>query len=81
MKGSDLQGEEYIPLFDFFIDRKKDKCFRVYCADYVSAEHKTGIVNCAPGFNEEDYRMCVREKIIEPENPPVPIDESGKFTK
>ena len=41
----------------------------------------TGIVHCAPGFGEEDYKMCVKAGIITPDNPPVPLDESGKFTK
>ena len=25
--------------------------------------------------------MCVKEKIITPDNPIVPLDENGKFTK
>ena len=80
MKGTDLKGLQYVPMFDFFKERHKDGCFRVQCADFVTADAGTGIVHCAPGFGQEDYKMCVREKIIDPDNPPVPLDEGGKFT-
>ena len=38
------------------------------------------IVHWAPGFGEEDFNACVRNKIIQPDSPPCPIDESGCFT-
>lgn len=63
------------------MDRKKDGCFRVFTAAFVTSDAGTGIVHCAPGFGEEDYKMCVKEKIILPDNPPVPLNEGGKFTK
>jgi isoleucyl-tRNA synthetase len=37
-------------MFDFFIDRKKDGCFKVQVADFVTDDSGTGIVHCAPGF-------------------------------
>lgn len=79
-KGTELKGKEYVPMFDFFLERHKDGCFRVQCAEFVTSDAGTGIVHCAPGFGQEDYKMCVREKIIDPDNPVVPLDDSGKFT-
>lgn len=49
-KGSQLKGLEYVPLFDFFADRKKDGCFRVLTSDFVTSDAGSGIVHCAPGF-------------------------------
>lgn len=61
-------------MFDFFADRKKNGCFKIQVADFVTDDSGTGIVHCAPGFGEEDYKMCVLKGIIHPDNPPVPID-------
>lgn len=68
-------------MFDFFLDRKKDGCFKVLIGEFVTNDAGSGIVHCAPGFGEEDYKVCVRQKIIEPDNPVVPLDENGNFTK
>lgn len=81
IKGKDLEGTEYEPLFDFFINRREDGCFRVQCASFVTDSDGTGVVHCAPGFGEDDYRMCVEKKVIHPDSPPVPVDENGRFTK
>ena len=81
IKGADLAGIEYVPLFDFFADRAKDGCFRVQTGSFVTDSDGTGIVHCAPGFGEDDYKLCVEKKIISPDSPPVPLDENGIFTK
>ena len=52
LKGKDFDGVEYVPMFDFFADRKKDGCFRVQVADFVTEDSGTGTVHCAPGFGE-----------------------------
>ena len=41
----------------------------------------TGIVHQAPAFGEDDYRVCIANKIITGESDlPCPIDASGIFT-
>lgn len=45
IKGKDLEGVEYEPLFNYFQEREKDGCFRVLCANYVTADSGTGIVH------------------------------------
>ena len=42
IKGRELEGIEYEPLFGYFSDKKNDGCFRVLLADFVS--HDTGIL-------------------------------------
>lgn len=66
MKGSELVGRCYEPLFDYFADKRTADDgsrwgFRVVGADYVSTESGTGIVHQAPAFGEEDYQVGVRE--------------------
>ena len=74
MKGSELENLEYEPLFDYFADRRKDGCFKVLCADFVTTGKGTGIVHIAPGFGDDDYKISVKRGIISPDNPPVPVD-------
>jgi isoleucyl-tRNA synthetase len=76
LKGVELEGIRYIPLFDYFIN-KSDKFFTVSTADFVSTEDGTGIVHIAPAFGEDDF--LVGQKLSLPIV--CPIDEEGKFTK
>jgi len=66
-KGSELVGIEYEPLFDYFLERAKDGCFKVLSGPFVSKDAGTGIVHLAPGFGEDDYKVCVKNGIIRPE--------------
>nr|CAH7765973.1 unnamed protein product [Callosobruchus chinensis] len=74
LKASDLAGLSYKPLFDYFKDTKN--AFRVFSADYVTAEDGTGVVHTAPGFGEEDFYLCQSHDI----RAVCPIDNGGKFT-
>lgn len=76
-KGKDLENKRYIPLFNYFEDRKNDGAFRVLTDDFVSLEEGTGIVHTAPAFGEADSYVCKNAKI----EIVCPIDHSGKFTK
>jgi isoleucyl-tRNA synthetase len=75
LKGTDLKGLTYIPLFDYFSDKKSEGAFRVVNADYVSTEDGTGIVHIAPAFGEEDNKVAKINGI-----PLVdPVDDNGEF--
>ena len=76
MKGSDLKGRTYEPLFPYFADLKKQGAFVVVCGDYVTTEDGCGIVHTAPGFGEDDYNVLKGTGI------PVvcPIDAECRFT-
>ena len=80
MKGSELEGLEYEPLFDYFATRRKDGCFKVLLGDFVTSDTGTGIVHIAPGFGEDDYKLSVKKGIIHPDSPALPINENGFFT-
>jgi isoleucyl-tRNA synthetase len=74
VRGSELAGRRYQPLFPFF--EGTENAFRVVAAPFVDVEEGTGVVHCAPGFGEEDMDLCEAEGI------PVvcPVDDEGKFT-
>ncbi|ESQ46757.1 hypothetical protein EUTSA_v10027624mg [Eutrema salsugineum] len=79
--GASLVGKKYEPLFDYFSDFSSE-AFRVVADDYVTDDSGTGIVHCAPAFGEDDYRVCLENKIIKKgENLVVAVDDDGLFTE
>jgi isoleucyl-tRNA synthetase len=63
LKGSELVGKSYEPLFKnngssaHSSLEGAESAFRVWHADYVSMEEGTGIVHLAPAYGEEDYEL------------------------
>jgi len=76
LKGKDLVGLSYVPLFPYFADLESKGAFRIHAADFVSVEEGTGIVHLAPGFGEDDYNT------LAPKGIPVvvPLDAECRFT-
>jgi isoleucyl-tRNA synthetase len=74
-KGKDLEGLQYVPMFDYFKDRDPN-FFKVTTADFVSTEDGTGIVHIAPAFGEDDFQVGQKLGL------PIvcPVDDEGKFT-
>ena len=56
VKGRDLVGRRYRPLFPYFAGT--ENAFVVLGADFVTTEEGTGIVHMAPGFGEDDQVVC-----------------------
>ena len=83
VKGVELVGLTYTPLFDFFKEHEGAKEFwRVVADPYVTSDGGTGIVHQSPAFGEDDYRVCMSNGIISKEmDIPCPVDASGLFTK
>ncbi|OHB00784.1 MAG: hypothetical protein A3F53_00285 [Candidatus Zambryskibacteria bacterium RIFCSPHIGHO2_12_FULL_48_10] len=72
MKGTELVGLEYEPLYRITDD---SKAYHVYAADFVTTEDGTGIVHTAILYGEDDYQLGLRENL-----PQVPLlDEKGHF--
>ncbi|MFW6378691.1 MAG: isoleucine--tRNA ligase [Nanoarchaeota archaeon] len=76
LKGSDLVGQEYEPLFDYF-KRLAPNSFRIIPAEYVTTEDGTGIVHLAPAYGEDDNLACSAHGI----DFVNPVDENGEFTE
>ncbi len=72
IKGKELLGKEYEPLFDYY---KQLKAFKIIDGDFVTEDDGTGLVHMAPAFGEVDYDVCKNAKL-----PFVqPVDENGRF--
>jgi len=80
VKGKDLVGLKYTPLFDYFAQEFSEVAYKVCSDSYVTSESGTGIVHQAPGFGEDDFRVCLAHGITSKTNVPCPVDSSGKFT-
>ncbi len=74
LKGSELAGRSYRPLFPYFAGH--ENAFRVLAADFVEIEEGTGVVHMAPGFGEDDMAICTAADIAVV----VPVNEAGEFT-
>jgi isoleucyl-tRNA synthetase len=78
IKGRDLVGRRYTPMFDFLVERMADvpAAFTVLAGDFVSTEDGTGVVEVAPSHGEDDFNVCTAAGI------PVvlTVDEHARFT-
>ena len=78
LKGSELVGLGYEPMFPYFKHLKAKGAFKVLSGEFVSTEDGTGIVHIAPGFGQDDFDAC---RAYAEDFPVVcPVDEAGKFT-
>lgn len=80
LKGSDLVGRRYEPLFDFLTDTERfgtEQAWRVLDGgDEVTTTDGTGVVHMAPAYGEVDQKICEGNGI-----PTVlTIDERARFT-
>ncbi|MEU4195207.1 isoleucine--tRNA ligase [Kribbella sp. NPDC026611] len=74
MKGADLIGRRYAPLFDFL--EGTPNAFQVIAADHVTTDDGTGVVHLAPAYGEEDQLACDAVGI-----PTIlTIDDGARFT-
>jgi isoleucyl-tRNA synthetase len=84
VKGKDLIGLRYQPVFDFYQpDFEKERIWEVLGADFVLLEEGTGLVHIAPAFGEEDMELIKFQNSNSKFQKKFPvilnIDEEGKF--
>lgn len=76
IKGSELVGRTYQPLFPFFAGKKAEGGFRVVGGSFIEMGEGTGVVHMAPAFGEDDLNVGKAEGL-----PLVdPVDFEGNFT-
>jgi len=64
--GSELVGMSYLPPFDYFTHgdlSKNENIWKVFPADFVTADTGTGIVHIAPSFGEDDANLAKKYSI------------------
>ncbi|KAK7753802.1 isoleucine--tRNA ligase [Diatrype stigma] len=82
IKGKDMLGWKYEPLFDYFVEEFGDVAYKVVNATYVTDDSGTGIVHQAPAFGEDDYSVALANGIVnENRPPPDPVDDRGIYTE
>ncbi|MFH0856638.1 MAG: isoleucine--tRNA ligase [bacterium] len=76
LKGKDLVGLEYEPLFDVpALKNSGKKVYYVAPADFVTTEDGTGVVHTAVVYGEDDYNLGLKLDF-----PVIPaLDEKGHF--
>ncbi len=77
VKGSELVGRRYRPLFDYFEAEAERGAFVVVADDYVTTDEGTGLVHQAPAFGEDDHRVLRKAGI---EAFVCPVTMAGEFT-
>lgn len=77
MKGSELEGMNYVPPFPEYYHHKYPGTHEVYIADFATDSDGTGIVHCAPEFGDVDFALAKEKGIRITEA----MDEAGKYTK
>ena len=80
MKGKELVGKAYVPLFDYYTNAPLEgleKAWKVIAADFVTTQDGTGIVHIASGYGEDDMEASLKEGI------PIlrHVDMAGLFEK
>lgn len=67
MKGKDLVGKSYKPLFDYYASKEnldnRERGWKIYAADFVTMDSGTGIVHIAPAFGEDDMSLGKKEQL------------------
>jgi isoleucyl-tRNA synthetase len=77
LKGSELVGRRYTPLFDYLTDQTRDtKAFTILAGDFVTTDDGTGVVQVSPCHGEDDFNICTANGI-----PPIlTVDAHARFT-
>jgi len=60
IKGSDLIGKSYKPLFDYYQTpdlENAENGWKIYAGDFVTTEDGVGVVHIAPAFGEDDMNL------------------------
>jgi isoleucyl-tRNA synthetase len=72
--GAELTGLHYRPLLPYFTGHRNS--FVILGDGYVTDDDGTGVVHTAPGFGEDDQRVCEAAGIVLV----CPVDDAGRFT-
>ncbi len=77
LKGQELAGRSYEPLFPYFAGERDNGAFVVVTDGYVTTDEGTGLVHQAPAFGEDDRRVLEEAGI---DAFVCPVTMQGRFT-
>jgi len=78
IKGSQLKGWTYEPIFPYFAKHAEHGAFRVFNDAFVSTGDGTGLVHMAPAYGEDDFRVCKENGLTVIADP---LDAACNFTE
>ena len=73
VRGIEFADRTFKPIFDYFSDT--EGAFRVLMGNFVATEEGTGAVQMAPGFGEDDQKLCEESNIAVV----CPVDSRARF--
>jgi isoleucyl-tRNA synthetase len=71
----DIKALEHAKYRHPFVDGGPDNYFRLWFADYVTADTGTGLVHTAPGHGADDYKTGVKHELPAY----APLDDAGRY--
>ena len=71
--GRVLEGLTFTPIFNYF--QGSANAFKVLLGDFVATDEGTGTVQMAPGFGEDDQKLCESYSIATV----APVDDRARF--
>lgn len=77
VKGSELVGKSYTPLFPYFEEKRSEGAFQIFADNYITTTDGTGIVHAAPAFGEDDNRVLKENKV---RAIACPLNSKAQFT-
>lgn len=84
MKGSELVGLEYEPLYPYLNEKLLSTdhsllthSFKVYAADFVTTTDGTGVVHIAPMYGADDFELATKVGLPKMHT----VDDSGHFVQ
>ena len=67
LKGADLVGKSYKPLFDYYANNSelenRENGWKIYSAEFVTTTDGSGVVHIAPAFGEDDLNLGKAHKL------------------
>jgi len=85
VNGNELVGMNYEPVFNYYSNFSSSNKFTIVADEFVdinTSTYGTGIVHLSPYYGEDDFRVCMNNKIVTNENINLvnTINENGYFT-
>ena len=63
IKGEELLGISYEPVFRYYENEKTDTTWKIYHGDFVTDTDGTGVVHIAPVFGDDDMKLAKNENL------------------
>lgn len=63
IKGDELVGASYEPIFKYYENLKTDKTWKIYTGEFVTDTDGTGVVHIAPAFGDDDMKLVQKENL------------------